>query len=189
MRYSTEPRDCIFVKDYGFLSFVIYVVKITGINIKTNLWGKCDQKFLHHAKQFTTDALKNASKKAEEFEVAIGNKIVGKIKGSPKTVPSKTDVEFKQSIEIPRERYISPEKTPQIIDEINLLDNITNHLSKFRAQNWIEITDHRNRVYAADKQIKFKTLMKNSILCNYKDTYTFVKGWYSSIPIFCRSTQ
>ena len=176
MRYSIEPRDCIFVKDYGFLSFFIYVVKITDINTKTNLCGKYDQKLLHHANQFTTDALKNASKRAEEFDVAIGNKILSKIKGTPKTVPSKTDVEFKQSIDIQRERYISPEKTRQIIDERNLLDNITNHLSKFRAQNWIEITDHRNRVYAADKPIEFKTLMKNSILCNYKDTYTFVKG-------------
>ena len=48
-----------------------------------------------------------------------------KITVASRTFPSKTEaLEFEKSIEIPRERYISPEKTWQIIDELSLIKDI-----------------------------------------------------------------
>ena len=52
MRYSIEPRDRIYVKGYGFLSFA------------KNLRNKYGQKLLDSAKTSTTDAIKTASKRA-----------------------------------------------------------------------------------------------------------------------------
>ena len=46
-RYSVQPRDQIFVKGYGFLSFA----KNMGKNISKNLSGKYSQKLLDHAKK------------------------------------------------------------------------------------------------------------------------------------------
>ena len=63
MRYSLQPRDRIFVNDYGFLSFAKNMGKSIGKNISKNLSGKYNQKFLDHDKQSATDALKTNSKK------------------------------------------------------------------------------------------------------------------------------
>ena len=52
MRYSIEPRDRIYVKGYGFMSFT------RGMS---NKYGK---KFVHTAKKSATDAIKTASKRA-----------------------------------------------------------------------------------------------------------------------------
>ena len=56
MRYSIEPRDRIYVKGYGFLSF--------AKNRSKNLSNKYGQKLLDSAKKSTTDAVKTASKRA-----------------------------------------------------------------------------------------------------------------------------
>ena len=56
MRYSIEPRDKIYVKGYGFLSF--------GKNMGKSLSNKYFQKLLDSAKKSTTDAIKTASKRA-----------------------------------------------------------------------------------------------------------------------------
>ena len=56
MRYSIEPRDRIYVKGYGFLSF--------AKNMDENLSNKYGQKRLDKAKKNTTEALKAASKRA-----------------------------------------------------------------------------------------------------------------------------
>ena len=56
MRYSIEPRNRIYVKEYGFLSFTK--------NMGKNLRNKCSQKLLDTAKKSTTNAIKTASKKA-----------------------------------------------------------------------------------------------------------------------------
>ena len=55
MRYSIEPRDRIYVKGYGFLSFA----KNTGKSV-SNKYG---QKLLDSAKKSTRDAIKVASKR------------------------------------------------------------------------------------------------------------------------------
>ena len=63
MRYSLQPRDWVFVKGHGFLSFAKHMGKSIGKNIRKNLSGKYSQKRLDHAKQFATNALKTSSKK------------------------------------------------------------------------------------------------------------------------------
>ena len=59
---------------------------------------------------------------------------------------------------------------------INLLDNASNQPSKFRTKNWVEINDDIRGAYSPNKQIRFKTAMLRSSLCDYSDAYTLVKG-------------
>ena len=62
-RYSIQPRDRIFVKGYGFLSFAKNVARNTGKNISKTLSGKHSQKLLDHAEKSVTVALKTSSKR------------------------------------------------------------------------------------------------------------------------------
>ena len=62
--YSVQPRDRIFVKDYGFLSFAKNINRNIGKNITKNLSSKYSQKLLDHAKQSPTDALRTSSERA-----------------------------------------------------------------------------------------------------------------------------
>ena len=48
---SAKPRNWIFVKGYGFLSFAKNMGKNIGKDISKNLSGKYSQKLLDHAKQ------------------------------------------------------------------------------------------------------------------------------------------
>ena len=87
MRYSVQPRDWIFIKGYGFLSFAKNMDRNTGKNINKNLSGKklkYSQKLLDHAKQSATDAFKTASKRAVQKSAKatgdlIGNKTANEI--------------------------------------------------------------------------------------------------------------
>ena len=54
MRYSTEPRNIIYVKGYGFLSF--------GKNMGKNLSNNYGQKLLDSTKKSTTDENKKQQK-------------------------------------------------------------------------------------------------------------------------------
>ena len=47
---------------------------------------------------------------------------------------------------------------------------------KFRTRNWVEINDETRGTYSPNKQIKFKTSMLRSSLCDYSDAYILVKG-------------
>ena len=59
----------------------------------------------------------------------------------------------------------------------NLIDdNTLNQPSKFRKRNWIEINDELRGAYNVNSQIKFKTTMLKSSLCDYSDAYILVKG-------------
>ena len=58
----------------------------------------------------------------------------------------------------------------------NLLENASNEPSKFRTRNWIEINDDIRAAYSPNKQIRFKTAMLRSSLCDYSDAYILVKG-------------
>ena len=62
----------------------------------------------------------------------------------------------------------------------NLLNDKTNQPSKFRTRNWVEIEDEARDTYSTNKQIKFKTSMLRSSLCDDSDAYILVKG---SIPV------
>ena len=103
MCYSIEPRDRIYVKGYGFLYFA------------KNMSNKYSQKLLDSAKKFTTDAIKTASKREikrtpEATGDLIGNKIADKI-----TCFKELHSQNEDKIEIPKERYISPEKNNKLI--------------------------------------------------------------------------
>ena len=86
MRYSIEPRDRIYVKGYGFLSF--------AKNMGKSLSNKYGQKLLDSAKKSTIDAIKTASKRAiqktaEGTGDLIDHKIPDIIKNISKKSPTK----------------------------------------------------------------------------------------------------
>ena len=58
----------------------------------------------------------------------------------------------------------------------NLIDDTSNQPSKFRAKDWVEINDESRGVYNVNSQIKFKTTMLKSSLCDYSDAYILVTG-------------
>ena len=115
MRYSTEPRDRVYVKGYGFMSFA---------RSMSNKYGK---KLVDTAKKSATDAIKTASKRAiqKTAEVTgdlVGNKIADKItsvsKKSTKKLPT---IDEDAELTTPQKRYISLEERQQIIDELRLV--------------------------------------------------------------------
>ena len=61
----------------------------------------------------------------------------------------------------------------------NLIDDTSNQPSKFRTKNWIEINYELRGGYNVNSQIKFKTTMLKSSLCDYSDAHIFVKGTIS----------
>ena len=58
----------------------------------------------------------------------------------------------------------------------NLIDNSSKQPSKFRTNNWVEINDESRGTYNVNSQIKFKTTMLKSSLCDYSDAYILAKG-------------
>ena len=57
---------------------------------------------------------------------------------------------------------------------VNLL-NESGQSSKFRTRNWVEINDESRGNYA-NSNVKFKTTMLRSNLCDYADSSILVKG-------------
>ena len=57
----------------------------------------------------------------------------------------------------------------------NLLNDESNKTSKFKTRNWVEINDESRGTYTSN-DIKFKTTMLRSNLCDYVDAYILVKG-------------
>ena len=57
----------------------------------------------------------------------------------------------------------------------SLLNNESNKPSKFKTRNWAETNDEARGTYSLNKQIKFKTAMPRSSLCNYGNAYILVK--------------
>ena len=55
----------------------------------------------------------------------------------------------------------------------NLLDNASNQPSKFRTRNWVEINDESRGTYTGN-DIRFKSTMLRSNLCDYADPYILV---------------
>ena len=58
----------------------------------------------------------------------------------------------------------------------NLIGDASNKSFKFRTRNWFEINDESRGTYKANGQIKFKTTMLKSSLCDYSDAFILVKG-------------
>ena len=61
----------------------------------------------------------------------------------------------------------------------NLIDGTSNQPSKFRTRNLVEINDKSRGAYNINSQIKFKTTMLKSSLCDYSDAYILAKGTIS----------
>ena len=97
-------------------------------NMGKNLSSKHVQKLLDSERKSAIDAIKTVSKRAiqKTTEVTgdlIGNKIADKITNISKT-SSKShsqNNEANDESEAPKERYISPGKSQQIIDELRLV--------------------------------------------------------------------
>ena len=89
--------------------------------------GKYSEKLLDHAKKSAIDELKTSSKQiiqktSEATGDLIGYKIANKITKNFKNSQennSKT-VTYEHDIEIPIEKYLSPEERQEIIDELRL---------------------------------------------------------------------
>ena len=58
----------------------------------------------------------------------------------------------------------------------HLLDNTTGQPCKFRTKYWVEINNISKELYNTGSDIKFKTTMVRSNLCDYADAYILVKG-------------
>ena len=52
---------------------------------------------------------------------------------------------------------------------INLLDNTPDEPSNFKTKYWVEINDDAQGTYNTNNQIKFKTSMFKSKLCDYSN--------------------
>ena len=56
-----------------------------------------------------------------------------------------------------------------------MLDSASSKPSKFRTRNSVETNDDIRGAYSPNKQIRFKTAMLRSSLCDYSDAYILVK--------------
>ena len=124
--YSVQPTDWLFVKGYELLPFVKNMSRNALQIISKRLSCKCTQKFFDHANQSATDSLKTISKIAipktkkaadnligKKIAIKISStKIVAKTSSQSSSKPVESEIEnagFDK--EIPKERYISLEKT------------------------------------------------------------------------------
>ena len=55
-----------------------------------------------------------------------------------------------------------------------MLDNEPNQTTKFRSKHWVEINDDARGTYSTYSQIKFKTSMLKSNICNDSDVHILV---------------
>ena len=115
MRYSIEPRDRVYVKGYGFMSFA------------RSMSNKYRKNLVNTAEKSATDAIKTASKRAiqktaEATGHLVGNKVADKITSvSKKSTKKLSTIDEDAELTIHKKRYISPEERQQIIDELRLL--------------------------------------------------------------------
>ena len=61
----------------------------------------------------------------------------------------------------------------------NVLGTTINEIPRFITKKWVEVDDQLGRAddrYKPNKQIRFKTSMLRSDLCDYSDAYVALKG-------------
>ena len=58
----------------------------------------------------------------------------------------------------------------------NLLGNASHKVPGLITKKWIEVYDQFGETYNTNKQIRFKTSLLRSDLCDYSDAYIVVKG-------------
>ena len=66
---------------------------------------------------------------------------------------------------------------------INSLDNTPNQPTKFRGKNQFEINDDACGTHNTNSNIKVKTSMLRSSLCDYSNAYLLVKGTVTVTPV------
>ena len=76
MRYSIEPRERIYVKGYGFLSFA-RILGTHATKVAKNENDAYGQKLADSAKKSATDALKIAGKRAIQKTAEASGDLVG----------------------------------------------------------------------------------------------------------------
>ena len=61
---------------------------------------------------------------------------------------------------------------------INLLDITSDekHLPRYVTKKWIEVCDQSEKNYSVNKEIRIKTRMLRSHLCDFSDAYIVLKG-------------
>ena len=57
----------------------------------------------------------------------------------------------------------------------NVLDTVSNTVSKFVTKKWVEVHDQSEKTYNTNKQKRFKTSMLRSDLCDCGDAYIVAK--------------
>ena len=58
---------------------------------------------------------------------------------------------------------------------INLLDTTSDNVPRFNTKKWIEVREQSGESYNINSQIRFKTSMLRSDICNYSDAYIVIK--------------
>ena len=61
------------------------------------------------------------------------------------------------------------------ISKNNKFVNTPNQSSKFKSKNWVKINDESRGTYDEDNQIRFKTSVLRSSLCDYSDYIYLLK--------------
>ena len=150
------------------------------------------KKLMNSATKAGIDAAKTPFKRvvqktSEATGDLIWNEVADKITSLGKT-KGKGKEDERQEI------YILPEKRQQIIDDLKLfryhikvhypkitdsLDTTSDNVPRFITKKWIEFFDQSGSAkdrYKLSKQIRFKTSMLRSHLCDFSDAYIVVKG-------------
>ena len=192
MRYSLDPTYRRYVKEYDFLSFARkfgdkYGKKImnTATKVGTSKYSKKNNRYNKKNKEVSLLKLlvnKIVQRSAEATGDLIGNKIADKITSLGKSKNKENENETNEEKEI----YFPPEKRQQHcfrhsikIDyqkSINLFGNLPDKVPRFITKKWIEVHDQSGEMYNTNKQVRFKTSMLRSDLCDYSDAYIVVKG-------------
>ena len=121
MRYSIEPRDRVYVKGYGFLSF--------AKNVGKNLSNKYGQKLLDSGKESTTDSIKTASKRAIQKAAGATGWLVAKLliklqafwESPQRTLKKLKSDNSNDELQVPKKAFISLKERQQIIEELGLV--------------------------------------------------------------------
>ena len=83
-------------------------------------------------------------------------------------------IQKKLQMNMIKNTYIYMTMEPQKL--INFSDNKPNQPFKSKTKNQVEVNDESQGKHNEDNEIRFKTSMVRSSLCDYNDAYILVKG-------------
>ena len=146
MMYSTEPKFRKYIKRYGFLSFARKF---------SDAYGK---KLKDAATKTRIDAAKTASKRLVQKTAEATAKTKSK---------EKEDERFWNHIKM------------EYCKNTDLLDTTSDNMPRIITKKWVEVHDQSGNAedrYKPSRQIKFRTSMLRSDLCDFSDAYIVVKA-------------